>query len=220
MEQPLRTFASFRDEAMAEPLLMLLEEQAVAYEVEQTPPPLDQTFLGAGARTEIAINISPSDFAYVRSLMAKEAPGMLARLPEDYYLFDFSNTELREILSQPDAWNPIDLVLARQLLARRGQPVNEAELTEMQQKRQAQLQAPVPGNPRLLLMGLGLILLGGLPGIVLGLYFATATRTDLKGQRWPVFDPRTRRQGRWLAGLGTLILLGLLGGWFFLNLNA
>jgi hypothetical protein len=64
--------------------------------------------------------LPPKDFAVAQRELEKYYRAQIAHAEDDYYLFEFSDAELNEILSKPDEWGDFDYQLAQQLLRERG----------------------------------------------------------------------------------------------------
>jgi hypothetical protein len=76
-------------------------------------------------------------------ILDERADELLSDFNKEHYLFEFSNIELFEILSKPDAWNALDYKLAQQILKTRGQKIDEDLLNSLKQERMDGLSKPV-----------------------------------------------------------------------------
>jgi hypothetical protein len=87
----------------------------------------------------ITLNIKPSDFEMANSLLEQYYINEIEKVDITYYLFDYTDAELKEIVEKPYEWGEFDNHLARKILNERGVEVNEdiiqinaqANLTEL-----------------------------------------------------------------------------------------
>lgn len=60
-------------------------------------------------------------------------------IPEDYYLYNYSDAELKDILFKRDEWNEFDYEAAKKILQERVENVSEHELQRLHEARLASL---------------------------------------------------------------------------------
>ena len=118
-------FRRFNDQEDALNFSKRLTAEGILNQMEDNSMWLDKTFGGGGeASTEYTINIQKVDFEKAQAIMEQEAQALIEGLPDDYYLFEFSDDELYEILLQREKWSEFDVELAKKLLAGRGKEVD------------------------------------------------------------------------------------------------
>lgn len=207
-----------------------LELHNIPYETSKYASGLDHTYLGAGAGVEYSLKIPRDKFKEMNRIIEKEAEEDFHQLPPEYFLFDFSDEELKEVISSPGDWFRKDVVYAGKILENRGISFSISEIRE-QVNREKQLRLkPKKANTLLLIMAYALtpasIFLGFWPAsfsIFTGIYLAFWKGTDEAGKRYWVFDHRSRIHGAILLTMGSLLCLafwglaisGNLPGWMY-----
>lgn len=201
MDSVVIAYQKFRSPEAAQSLLALLDEKRVAYETHHAPPRFSAV-LGTTSAEQFVVSLLPEDFTRVRRLEEAQAVASPPNLPSDYYLFQFSNPELWELLGQPDAWSSHDVALAAQLLRERGQDVSDATLHNLRARHTARLAVPNPRPTGWIVVGYGLALLGGVFGLGIGWSLWRYRKTLPDGRQVPGFAPADRAHGRRILWLG------------------
>ena len=109
----METFRTFKDEHPATDLAQWLQERGVEAQVADTSVSFDPSFSNSGLNKEWAVRIAPEDFSKAGNLLRDYYAAQVDAIPADYYLFEFSDEELMDILKKPDEWGDLDYVLAR-----------------------------------------------------------------------------------------------------------
>jgi hypothetical protein len=197
-------FEAFATAEEAAALAAVLAAAGVPHRVEEERVAVDGMLSGklAVQRTLLLVPEDRHDEAQ-RALEEHEPT-----VPDDHFLHDFDEAELRALFERPDEWSETDLALARTLMAARGIALSGEEEARLREARRAELRRPDPAG--------GLVggayagaLLGGIFGIALGHNLATGTKTTPYGDTVPHFDEAVRAHGRRAKALGGLVLLAL-----------
>ncbi len=169
-------------------------------------PTVDVTFSGISVfAQETQLMIRQSDFEKARTIQDHEAEDVLTGIAEDYYLFEFSDDELFEILAKPDEWNPVDYKLSQRLLKERGHQVNDELLRSLKQDRIADLSKPDESQAGWIVFGYILLIFGGFFGFLIGWYLWTMKKTLPTGEKIYVYTKSDRKHGKRLFILGLII---------------
>ncbi len=187
------------------PLVELLQQENIEYEIENASPNLDITFSANTSQDEFRVKIAREDFEKVDKLIQALTTQLLDQLDSDHYLFEFTEEELIEILEKPDEWSNDDYVIARKILSDRGKFYSDDQLVEMRNNRISFLKKPKTEPSGLVLSGWIFALLGGLFGLIIGWYLKDFKRTIFNGQRVYEFNEETRKKGHKMMRLGLII---------------
>src|SRR6202000_3455829 len=137
------TFQQFNDPALAENLVELLIENKIAYEVEDEIMTINPLTAINNELTKVyRVRINADDFTKVNQLLKERDDQYINDVEKDYYLFDFTNDELTEILEKEDEWSSFDHELAKKSLAERGVDVDIVKLTCISESRLNELRQP------------------------------------------------------------------------------
>jgi hypothetical protein len=134
-------------------------------------------------------------------------------LPHDYYLNQFDNDELYNILKNPKEWSRQDVVAARILLEKRKYPVDEIRLNEEKQREKLKHRDKQKINLPVLILFYIIAPLGALLPVVAGLIIYTWKETDIDGRRDFAFSPKYRQHGLLVAAIGMISCVAWLYYW-------
>lgn len=199
----LRTFSE-RDEANA--LAELLQNENIDYILLDNSKDFDPSFALNKINPSIELKIAASDFEKVTHLLNFVAQESIDKVPDDYYLHDFSSVELVAILKEPDLWGEYDYVAAQLVLRQRGESVNEQQLQHWRQVRIEALKQAQKAPNSLILIGYLGALLGGFLGLIVGYQMAHQMKVLPNGERVAYYDAKSQKQGKILLIFSSLML--------------
>ncbi|GAA4837221.1 hypothetical protein [Algivirga pacifica] len=201
-----RTFFSLEE---AEVFALPLRTESVPYKIIDISGTYD--IVGyTNTRPEIHLQLHPENFVQADRIMEKEAELHLEEIDPSYYLFEFSDEELIEVLLKPDEWGALDYRLAHKILAKRGQVMTPQLLEYLKEQRLNKLRAPEDITTSWIVSGYLLTFFGGIMGIILGQYWRYARKTLPNGERVLLYNNQIRKHGLFLMGIGGVILSILL----------
>lgn len=207
MPDPLLTFQSFSDPALADEIAEILKEHNIDLSIVKSAPLLDKGFVDTTGNAEILIKIRPVDFLRANEVLAEFYKRQIENVAQDYYLFDFTNTELTEILARPDEWGYFDYQLAIKILNERGQQVVVENAEKLRERRNEELARQETASGTLLFFGYFFGIAGGFIGLCIGSHIAYSKKTIPDGQRVYTYDDNSRKHGVRIVGISILILL-------------
>lgn len=209
------TFQRFGEKKSAEQLMALLEKHGVENILEDTSSSLDSTFGTNTFDNNYAVKICQADFERANQALIEDSIADLDNIGKDYYLFSFTDDELREILAHRDEWNAFDYLLAQKLLKQRGVAISQDELEALKQERITALSRPEPRQAVWIVAGYIMAVLGGWLGIIIGWYLSTHKKTLPNGERIHAYGETDRNQGRRILYVGIFFAVFWKLCWFF-----
>lgn len=120
MQNKFIIYDRFSELATFEHFTNLLQQHNIPFETENNAPSLDNTFGRNDFAVYYFVKILKVDFPKVDKIQKDDALQTIHQLGEDYYLYDFSNDELLEIVQNKDEWSTLDFVMAKKLLKDKG----------------------------------------------------------------------------------------------------
>ena len=102
-EDQYLTFQKFNDRGLAIELAVLLKENNINFIVDDSSG-FDPTFSNSEASKEFRVKLKKENFEKANTLLLQISMKQLDNVEKDYYLFDFTDEELIEILTKPDEW--------------------------------------------------------------------------------------------------------------------
>ncbi|MBO9635310.1 MAG: hypothetical protein J7578_19520 [Chitinophagaceae bacterium] len=115
------TYSKFHTKEETEEFAAFLDKNNIIFDIEQTTRTLDNVYIGEDPDPRFLVKVMPEQFDQVDKLMEERTQEELNHVNPSYYLFHFSNCELRDVLSDPEEWNYFDQLLAKKLLKERGE---------------------------------------------------------------------------------------------------
>jgi len=207
-----KKFQVFSDSVTLNNFTNLLKNNKIDFEVEDNSKVFDPSFANNDFDKEYVVKISSNDFEKVYLLEEEQIKNDIDNTPKDYYLFDYSNSELLEIINKRDEWNAFDYYLAKKILKDRGNTISQEEIIEINKDRIEELRKPTEIKQIWIILLYIVTILGAfLPffisfsSIVFGYFIRTIKKTLPNGESVFQFSEKDRKHGT----------LFLFGGIFF-----
>ena len=211
------TYQKFFSPEQAEPVLTVLKENGIPFQFSKCKTVVDNVIGGDTSFDNLyELKISENQFEEVNQLLRQKLEINLSDVESDYYLFSFTDVELKEILRKPDEWSNQDFGLARQILQQRGIVYSEEELKALKNERVKVLSRPERVNRRLLYGGYAAAFFFSLIGIFVGLAIWQTKKTLPNGKKEFIYDYMSRGHGKLIFIFSIVMLVvGLI-----FNINA
>lgn len=200
------TYQRFLSLYEAKDFMQLLDDHNILYEIEDGALAVDITFTGKPGPSEVRVKIQQSDFNRVNALTENLAKDLISEYSRDHYLFAFSDEELKEVVGKQDEWSKEDFLLAQSILKERGKVVSPAEIEAMRKERILALRKTETASTLWIVVGFLSAVIGGLPGLLLGLVWWTMKKTDPEGEQYYVYDQKTRNIGKIMFFFSLLVV--------------
>lgn len=205
MKEEFSVFKKYPTFEHASNLKELLDKEGIESVLGDNIPPVDVTFSGSTLQHEFEVRIKQSDFAKAKELLEEQAENLIDQVDKDYYLFDFTDEELYEILLKSDEWNEFDYTLAQKILVQRGKSVDKALLNSLKNERIKQLAKPEENQRAWIVAGYIFAFLGGFLGIIIGYFLWTAKKTLPNGKKVYSYSEKDRKQGKYIFIVAMII---------------
>ncbi|MGB3344497.1 MAG: hypothetical protein WBA61_11330 [Aequorivita sp.] len=205
MENSFSIFKKFPTLEQANEIKALLTSEGIDSVVADNIPPVDITFSGTTLQNEYELRIPQADFEKAEEILERESEIFFDEIDRSYYLFEFTNEELYEILVKPDEWNPLDYTLAQKILSERGKPIDKELLGGLKESRLKQLAAPEGNQKPWIVAGYFFALAGGFLGLIMGYFLWTSKKTLPNGQKVFSYSSNDRKHGRYIFFIGLIV---------------
>jgi len=205
MSQNYVTFKKFPDATEARAQQQFLIDNGIECIFINTSPAMGSAMAGELSR-EYEIQLHPESFEQAGVLYLKQAESMMADLPEDYYLLDFSDDELQEVILKHDEWSEFDYLLARKLLADRGKDIDESLIKALRKQRIEDLAKPEQDQTAWIAFGYLAALIGGFFGVITGYVLWSSQKTLPNGQVVYTYNAKDRMHGKNILILGCIMI--------------
>ena len=206
MAEDFSIFRTFSNPDQVKELQSLLNGHGIESVVADNTSPVDITFTGgASINDKYEVRIKASDFKKAEGILEQKAEESLKDIDPNYYLFDFSNEELYDILLKADEWNKLDYALAQKILKDRGKSIDKDLIETLRKQRLEQLAKPEEGQKAWVIAGYVFSILGGFIGLVIGYFLWTAKKTLPNGQKVYTYSAKDRKNGQIIFYIGLII---------------
>jgi hypothetical protein len=212
MKERFLQFQSFNDIALAGQMSEWLSQHQIQSIIEDNSPSLDPVIIGNGLDTNIILKLKPEDFTRAHQALEQYYLEQINTINDDYYLFSFSNEELKSVLEQPFEWSYFDLLLAGKILTQRGIEVTTEELSNLKQQNLKKIAAPEKLKTPWILLGYLFAFLLSIVGIFYGACIIAFRKALPDGRSIYVYDRTSRMHGT--AILIISLVLALVGTLF------
>lgn len=216
MEEVFLTFRKLNQEDVANDLIEQLKQNNLPYQIEDSKNIFEASFSFNPLNRDIQIKLRPADFPKANAILSNYYASQLKNLPADYYLFQFSDGELEDIIRKPDEWGELDYQLSLKLLSERGYEISQAEIQTLKEKRLNTLKAPATFSLTWIIIGYISALLGGFLGVIIGYHLRYSKKTLPDGTRSFNYTAEMRQQGKIIIIL-SCISIPL---WFYFKINS
>lgn len=205
MKEQYSIFKRFPTLEQALEIEKLLNNNNIETIIADNVPPVDITFSGNTIGNEIEIRIKQVDFKDANSIIEKENETLIENVDPNYYLLEFTNEELYDILLKSDEWGDYDYSLAKQLLVKRGKAIDKDLLSTLKKKRINDLAKPEKNQKIWIFAGYIFAILGGYLGIIIGYLLWTSKKTLPDGQKVYSYLPKDRNHGKYIFFIGLIV---------------
>lgn len=205
----------FSSKELALELANLLSENNIAFKTEVFNATFDAAFTN-NSNKDYVIKINPSDFEKVDTIFLEAMKDEIDNVNESYYLFEFSDEELFDLIRKRDEWSQFDVLLAKKILQSKDVAFSHELDNKIKQERIAELAEPKILKPSYYYLGIVLSFLGGLFGLFIGIDIMTSKKTLPNGVRIYTYSKEDRQKGKILIyifiifGIITFTLLKLM----------
>jgi hypothetical protein len=205
LETKLLTFQQFNDRGLAEILTSVLYENNIPYIIEEDSLTFNPSFVLNDELSKVYnVKISPNDFTRATQLLQENEDQSTEEIDKDYYLFQFTNDELMEVLEKADEWSSFDYVLAEKILKERGVIIDAQKISTLNESRIKELKVPEPPQTFWIILGYIFAVMGGLIGIFIGWHLAWHKKTLPDGERVYDYNAKDRKHGRIIFYIGLI----------------
>jgi hypothetical protein len=208
MNSQFLTFRRFNEAVLAKQLTDVLDENDIEYDVTQESLVANPLLVsGDELSMEYIIKLKQQDFDKVNELLVAGEEQAVSDVESDYYLYDFTDQELLDIVKNFDEWSAFDFALARKILKDRGVVINDRNIADFKQDKIDMLKQPEESQRFWIVLGYIFAFLGGLLGIFIGWYLATSKKTLPNGEQVYSYAEEDRKQGKNILTFGVIMLI-------------
>ena len=207
MSDVFLTFKTFTDAETAEDFSEVLKQKDIPYYIEEDSLVFDPSYANNPLNKDYRLKIRQQDFEAAHEVLGQYYSNQLNDVSKDYYLFDFTDEELEDIIAKPDEWGHFDYQLAQKLLSERGKEVKPQKAHELREKRISELSEPETVKHSSVVWGYVLCFFFFPISLIMGWTWGYSKKTLPNGERVYRHDAYARKHGRRIFNLGITVLV-------------
>jgi len=189
-------YQKFTDVESAEEFANELRKNGIEYLLENNNHSYQKVFGYNQIDIAIGVNIRQSDFEKANIVLEKYYAAQIHNIDRSYYLFEFTDEELKNIISNPYDWGRLDYQLAKHILKERGSEITVAEIEAIKTKKIAELsQKKKAGNFKIIIGYILAFIIPILP-ILIGISITHNRKILPNGERFYVNTDQDRKHGQ------------------------
>lgn len=206
-EHPYLTFQKYSDLGAATEFCDLLKQNNIDFILDDTSTAFEPAFSNNELTKEYRVKLKKDGFDKADKLLLQISSRQLDTVDKDYYLFDFSDEELIEVVTKPDEWNQFDYLLAQKILKDRGKEIRPELAETIRRQRIEELARPEDSQKGWILFGYVTVFLGGLIGIFIGWHLLSHKKTLPTGDRVYAHSITDRKHGSKIFIIGLIFFI-------------
>ncbi len=165
----------------------------------------DPTFSNNSSNYEISLKVRQQDFNKAQKVLNEYYKELANLVDKDYYLFEFTDQELLEIIYKPDEWGELDNQLAQKILADRGKGIKPEIINLRNKKRAKKISKGENASKYLFYRYKNLGIFGGFLSIFLGYDLVNSKKTMPNGKQVYTYREEDRKHGVKIFIIGIVI---------------
>jgi hypothetical protein len=201
------TYQKFNDQGAALELETLFNDNGIECLLENTSSSFEPSFANNDLVKEFRVKLKKHDFVIADNLLEQIFLNQINTVDKDYYLHQFSNNELIELISKKDEWGQFDFLLAQKLLKERGKEIQPELIEELKKERLETLAKPEESSKIWIYIGYISSFLGGFMGILIGWHLLNHKKTLPNGDRVLGYTFEDRKHGENMVIIGVIFLI-------------
>lgn len=201
------TFKRFNDSGLAMEISELLKAESILYRIEENKQFFDAAFANNASIVDISLKLMSKDFSAAQKVIGKYYEQIIDTVEKDYYLFEFTDQELLDIISKPDEWGEFDYQLALKLLSDRGKEIKPEIVDLLAEQRTKELSAQTSTSKYLIYRGYFSAIFGGIFAIFFGYDLAYSKKTLPNGEQIFTYKDEERNHGQRIIVIGITSLI-------------
>jgi hypothetical protein len=204
MREEYLRFKLFQDRQTAEDFAEVLKQNNIDYKIDEDSLMFDASFANHPLARDYVIAVNQTDFKKASSAYDEYFAKQLNDVPADYYLLQFSDDELLDILAKPDEWGAFDYQLSTALLKKRGIDINREKTDRLKADRYYELARP-EGEDAKNIVGYYIVSIFFFPvGWIIGWIWGDSKKQLPDGYRVYAYNEKVRLHGR------TILLISIV----------
>lgn len=198
-------YQSYNVESDFQEVIEILKLNNINYKTEDYPINFIADPSNTSFSHEYVVKLEKESFLKVEEILEDISKNQIQDVEKDYYLFEYSNDELIDIIKHQDEWNKFDVSLAKKILRDRGIEFSKEEITQFKFERIHKLSEAEKGQNMWVILGYIFSIFGGLFGILIGWHLENHKRILPNGEQVFDYSEKDRKHGKRILQIGIVV---------------
>ncbi|WP_306643080.1 hypothetical protein [Sanyastnella coralliicola] len=177
----------------------LIDDGVNAY-VADNSGAVDLTFSNSKINEEFQVLVDGHQYVDAMNFLVERAEKELHHIPEDHYLYSFTDEEIMDVLRDFDEWNEVDIALSSKIAKDRNLPITSMVIDDKKDSVEPNDQIGI------IVIAYILLLIAPIVSAIIGWILAYYKKQDKQGSLYYVYSERAQKQGKIVMWLGIIFL--------------
>ncbi|MEI7470606.1 MAG: hypothetical protein WCJ85_00005 [Chitinophagaceae bacterium] len=196
MENDFILYQKFTDLESAEEFASELNKNGIEYHLEDNNHSYVKVFGYTQIDIAFGVSIKEQDFSKAELVLETYYNEQIKGIDRSYYIFEFSDQELNEIISNPFDWGRLDYQLAKHILKERGLEVSDYEIRSIKTEKIIELSQKEKASNIKIICGYILAVIIPYFGIFMGLTIKYNRKILPTGEKFYINTDQDRKHGQ------------------------
>lgn len=193
----------------------VFNENSINYEIDSPKTIIDESIIGKGLLPKFTIKLKEVDFQNANMLLEKNIHDNFDLINDFTHFNDLTTEELLQIIKKSDEWSIESVFASKRILESRGIQITEDKILELKEERNEAIRQGKQASSIVqigyflaIVLGLYLGTIFIVAGIAMGYYYSFGKSSDMFGQKYYVYNERSRRNGNFIffGGITGLVI--------------
>jgi hypothetical protein len=210
MEEAYHIFQKFTGIEIANDFAKELDRNGIKYLIQENKKSSVGNFEIGTVDFDVAINLRSEDFPKADKILSAYYEKEIEHVDKDYYLFQFTDSELHDIIAHPFEWGHFDYQLAKKLLKDKGETISDDSVVKIKEATIAGLSKTEAASNFKIVAGYILSIIFPFIGIYIGLSIMNNKKILPNGQVFYLHPANDRKRGEQILTISIMWIFILL----------
>ena len=189
-------YQKFTDVESAEEFASELDKNGIEFLLEDNNHSYVKVYGYTPIDIAIGVNIKEQDFTKADLILEKYYNEQIEGIDKSYYIFEYTNQELNEIISNPHEWGRLDYQLAKHILRERGLEVSDEKIKSIKTEKINELSQKEKASNIKIISGYILAFIMPVFAILIGLTIKYNRKILPTGEKFYINTDQDRKHGQ------------------------
>lgn len=199
------TFLKFDDVDAINAYAEVLTQNNISFQLEDESYSVDPILQTPGTTIrDFRLKLKPVDFDKANALLERVFEAEINSIDKGYFIFEFTDDELLDVVKKPDEWGHLNYVLAKKLLNDKGITIDKATVEKFENERIKELKKPDKSSNAWIVAAYLAAIFGLFLGVFIGAMLVSFKKTLPNGERVYAYSEQNRKHGLIILIIGLI----------------